>query len=172
MRRYLFNSNTMNADFLSKDPNPLLVNHDKSTPGLRPPPIQGKKHFKKNPVRHCHFFLFLPICLYILGFPLFCNGEELDSFQSLNKEKISLGYYQGQVVSNDFGDLFSTPWRPLNSYIKTVFLAYKLDGGIRSLTFDTEGQIVKHEGLQDHWETNYLLVVRLLFFKDIFPTRL
>lgn len=167
---YTFNSKTMNAEFLLNDTIPLLVNSDKSTSGLGIRLKHGKTHFINTQLKHCCFFVFLPVCLYTLGFPLFCIGREFDTFQSFKKEKISLGYYQGQAVVNDFGDLFTTPWKPMNSYIKTVFLAYKLDGGIRSLTFDTEGQIVKHEGLQDHLETNFSLVARLLFFKDILPT--
>ncbi len=109
------------------------------------------------------------VIIMVLGFPLLCLGTEPILFQSPKTHKTSIGYYQGQAVSNNFGDLYTDPWVPVDSYIKVLFLAYKLDGRIRDLTFDVEGQVVKHEGLQDHWETNFLLVARLGFFQDMFP---
>jgi len=119
---------------------------------------------------HCRpFHLISIICILLPGFPFFCSGAEPTSFQSKTDKRTSIGYYQGQAVSNNFGDLLTEPWKPIDSYVKVLFLAYELDGRIRGLTFDVEGQIVKHEGLQDHWETNVLLVVREHFLEDFFP---
>ncbi|MBT4639329.1 MAG: hypothetical protein HOC09_10945 [Deltaproteobacteria bacterium] len=102
--------------------------------------------------------------------PTLCYSEEYLTFYPLERDRVSIGYYKGQAVENNFGDLYTSPWRPIASYIQTVFINYQLNGQIRDLIFETEGQLVKHNGLQDHWETNGLLVVRLKLFDQLIPT--
>lgn len=84
-------------------------------------------------------------------------------------DQYDISYYKGRAVSNPFGTLLIDEWNYLDSEIRVVSLAYLLNGKIREISFETEGQIAKHEGTQDHWETNILLNTRLTFFEDVLP---
>jgi hypothetical protein len=82
------------------------------------------------------------------------------------QKRFDLSYYKGRAVSNNFGSLVTDPWIYKDSEIESIALAYHLDGKIRQITFETEGQFTKHSGLQDHWESNFLLNTRLTFFEN------
>lgn len=103
-----------------------------------------------------NFFLIITV----LNLPVFCNAQMDDSEGRSSAGTVNIGYYEGQAVKNNFGELLTSSWKPLRSYIRTVFINYQLDGKIRDLTFETEAQFVKHRGLQDHLEINGLLAVR------------
>lgn len=115
--------------------------------------------------------------LFKILFPLFIGliffsseiiyGETPEDANSENQFDVS--YYKGKGVSNTFGSLFTEEWRYIDSEIQVVSLAYHLDGKIQQITFEAEGQVAKHEGIQDHWETNTLLNTRLTFFEDGLP---
>ncbi|MCP4755795.1 MAG: hypothetical protein GY866_33440 [Proteobacteria bacterium] len=107
---------------------------------------------------------FLWVLLFSL--PVLVHGEKASS----SKADFDIGYYQGQAVQNNFGDMLTNKWMPVGSYLRVVYLNYNLDGEINDLTFEVEGQIAKHNGLQNHWESNLLLVARLALTEEGLPT--
>ena len=76
--------------------------------------------------------------------------------------QIDLLYYQGQLVEEDFKDIFlRTLHHFAPSYVDVVGASYHLNIAIRQLHFETEAQLAKHHGMQDHWEGNLLLLARV-----------
>ena len=88
----------------------------------------------------------------------------------LADNKVDLVLYAGQAIHDDFKDIFlHQPNTYVPSYIYVAALNYTLDAKIRDLRFEAEAQAAKHEGIQNHWETNVLLIARLTFFQNHFP---
>lgn len=82
------------------------------------------------------------------------------------QERFDVSYYKGRALNNNFGSLVTDPWIYKDSKIETIALSYLLNGNIRQITFETEGNFTKHSGFQDHWESNFLLNTRLTFFEN------
>ncbi len=81
-----------------------------------------------------------------------------------------LSFYQGQIVDNSFGEIVLKGmynYRP--SYIETLAISRKLSTNLRKIQFEIEGQLGKHFGIQKHWETNLLLVLRWPILQDPIP---
>ncbi len=87
------------------------------------------------------------------------------------KEKsFDLVVYQAQAVREIFVEIMSGhEHHYVDAHLTAVGLNYKLPAFIQRLTFETEGLIVKHDGMQNHWETDLMLVARLTFLKDTLP---
>lgn len=69
--------------------------------------------------------------------------------------------YGGIYTATDFSKIvtkFETDYKP--SYLAAVALNYETPARLRSLRFETEGQIVQHSGWMDHMEYNGVLVAR------------
>lgn len=72
-----------------------------------------------------------------------------------------MSFYRGQVVDNSFGEIVLKGmynYRP--SYIETLAISRELSTHLRKIDFEIEGQLGKHSGMQEHWETNLQLVFR------------
>lgn len=89
----------------------------------------------------------------------------------LSKENsFDLVLYSGQVVREVFGEIMTGhEIHYQDSRLSAVGLNYKFLSFIQRITFETEGLIVKHDGLQDHWETDVMLIARIEFWKDMLP---
>jgi len=82
------------------------------------------------------------------------------SFAAFAKD-LSISLYGGRLSTNDWIEVFAPPrWDFVDSYLTA--LAVSRRAGWRSETAQTEveGQIVRHVGVQDHWEFNVLGVIR------------
>ncbi|MCW8860256.1 MAG: acyloxyacyl hydrolase [Deltaproteobacteria bacterium] len=86
-------------------------------------------------------------------FPIFsCHAEEPLS---------ALSIYTGQLTTNHFEDFFTGERiRQKNSYLLAVALARQIGRWEDRLSYELEGQLVKHFKRQDHWEFNLLGVLR------------
>ena len=74
---------------------------------------------------------------------------------------VAISIYGGRLSTNDWIEIFAPPqWDFVDSYL--MALAVSRQAGWRSETAQTEveGQIVRHVGVQDHWEFNLLGVIR------------
>ena len=92
------------------------------------------------------------ICLLFLFLP---QGVVAEPY------RYSLSVYGAQLTSNNFEDFFlGKKIAPRNSYLATIALARRLGGWRDRLSYELEGQLVKHFKLQDHWEFNLLGVLR------------
>ena len=72
-----------------------------------------------------------------------------------------LSLYRGQVVDNSFWELVlkgQHDYRP--SYIDTIAISRELSTHLQQIRFEVEGQLGKHSGMQEHWETNLQFVLR------------
>ena len=54
-----------------------------------------------------------------------------------------------------------------DSYLMALALSKKVSSFKKYIDIEIEGQIVKHNGGQDHWEYNALPIVRWLLFRGI-----
>ena len=76
-------------------------------------------------------------------------------------DKWQLSIYHGQVANNDFLEVLLGGQRDfLPSYLDTLALSRTLSTQLPGLHFEIEGQLGKHSGMQEHWETNLQLVFR------------
>jgi hypothetical protein len=69
--------------------------------------------------------------------------------------------YGGIYTATDFSKIVTrleTDYKP--SYLAAVAINYETPARLRSLRFETEGQIVQHSGWMDHMEYNGVLVAR------------
>ncbi|MBF0350207.1 MAG: hypothetical protein HQM11_04210 [SAR324 cluster bacterium] len=78
-------------------------------------------------------------------------------------DRMHLSLYQGQAINSDFKDIFFNPWDYLDSRLYVLALSWPLDGMLRQIHFESEAQVAKHSGLQNHNETNMALIARLPF---------
>lgn len=88
----------------------------------------------------------------------------------LHGSKWDLILYGGTYTATDFADIiwkFETDYRP--SYLSAVALNWETPARLRSLRFETEGQIVQHTGLMNHQELNAVMVARWNSFVPYLP---
>ncbi len=71
-----------------------------------------------------------------------------------------LTVYGAQMTNNHWDDFFGTRLDFADSYLLTVALAKRLGGFRDYLSYEVEGQLVKHFHEQDHWEFNALATLR------------
>lgn len=81
-----------------------------------------------------------------------------------------LSIYHSQAVRNNFGEVVLEGKHDfLPSYLDVLALSRALSTQLSGLRFEVEGQLGKHSGMQDHWETNLLLVFRWQLLDDSTP---
>ena len=95
-----------------------------------------------------------------------------DSPSLSDENRYGVVLYRGNGVLNNFAEIISLDrLEYANARVYVVGLNYKLiTTAIRSLTFEVEGQVGKHEGVQKHWEGNILLIARVAFWENTLPT--
>ena len=71
-----------------------------------------------------------------------------------------LTVYGAQMTNNRWDEFFSRQFDFVDSYLVTVALAKRLGGFRDYLSYEVEGQLVKHFSLQNHWEFNALATLR------------
>ncbi|MGI9452053.1 MAG: hypothetical protein ACR2QH_15640 [Geminicoccaceae bacterium] len=73
----------------------------------------------------------------------------------------SIAVYGGWLTSNDWEETF-LPGRIdfVDSYLLALAVSRELTRSQRDAKIEIEGQIVRHFGIQDHWEFNALGVIR------------
>lgn len=77
------------------------------------------------------------------------------------KERFDFLLYGGKFSDTTFGEIIleqETDY--LESYVWVAGLNYELGKFLGPITIETEGQIAQHTGLQGHWETNVLIIIR------------
>lgn len=74
----------------------------------------------------------------------------------------ALNLYGAKLTSNNFEDFFSDPDRLdfVDSQLFVLSLAKRLGSYRQRLNYEVEGQLVKHDGIQQHWEFNALGALR------------
>ncbi len=76
------------------------------------------------------------------------------------------GIYTDTSVGQILGQA-KTDYKP--SYLSAVALNYESPARLRALRFETEGQVVQHQGLMNHQELNGVLVARWHDFMPYLP---
>jgi len=81
---------------------------------------------------------------------------------SADMPKYSLNVYGAKLTSNNWEEFFLNPADAdiVDSQLFVVSLAKRLNTYQESINYEIEGQLVKHDGIQDHWELNGLGVAR------------
>ncbi len=77
------------------------------------------------------------------------------------KERFDFLLYGGKFSDTLFREIIleqETDY--LDSYVWVAGLNYELGKLVGPITIETEGQIARHTGLQDHWEANVLIIAR------------
>ncbi len=96
-------------------------------------------------------------CMTLLILSIFlsascCNAE---------KYQYSLNFYSGQMTTNHFEDFFTEETVNYSkSYLLALSLARTIGHWRNKLSYEVEGQVVKHFNYQNHWEFNLLGVLR------------
>ncbi len=81
-----------------------------------------------------------------------------------DEDRFDFLFYGGKFVDETLRDIVyeqKTDFR--ESYIWVAGLNYELGKFIGPIGIETEGQLAKHTGLQDHWEANVLMIARAEF---------
>ncbi|MBN2428274.1 MAG: hypothetical protein JXK94_08060 [Deltaproteobacteria bacterium] len=74
---------------------------------------------------------------------------------------MAVSLYAGQLTGNKWDDFFSgEEVASEDSYLLAATLARRLGGYKNLLSYEIEGQVVRHFKLQEHWEFNALGVLR------------
>jgi len=85
--------------------------------------------------------------------------------QATEKPEFALNLYGGQMTGNHFEDfLLGKTVDAKESYLLAVTLARRIGGYRNLLSYEIEGQVVRHFNLQTHWEFNLLGVIRWELF--------
>ena len=88
----------------------------------------------------------------------------------VGEHRFDVVMYRANGVINNFGQIISLErLEYVNAHLYVVAFNYKLVTAIRRITFEVEGQIGKHEGIQKHWENNVMLIARISFLQDTLP---
>lgn len=97
--------------------------------------------------------LFCLACLFAMASASLTQAEELP---------YSLNVYGAKLTSNHWEEFFteSSQLNFIDSKLLAISLAKRIGGYQNLLSYEVEGQIVKHDGLQQHWEFNALGTVR------------
>jgi len=74
----------------------------------------------------------------------------------------SLNLYGAKMTSNSWDEFFSNPERLdfIDSQLLVIGLAKRVGGYQKLLSYEVEGQVAKHSGIQQHWELNALGTLR------------
>ena len=95
-------------------------------------------------------FFILSLMLVLSSLP--CYAE---------KYPYALSVYTGQMTSNNFEDFFTEEAVNFkDSYLLAISLARNLGHWKDKLSYEVEGQLVKHFNRQKHWEFNLLGILR------------
>lgn len=87
----------------------------------------------------------------------------LYSQQSYAGEKnLYIGFYGAQGSDNDFVDLLALQYESMDTYLYAVTLSKRFPVQKERYSYEVEAQIVKHVGMQDHFEVNTLVIYRWL----------
>lgn len=83
----------------------------------------------------------------------------------VSAKDMSIAVYGGRLTSNDWEDVF-LPGRLdfVGSYLAALAFSKEVARPIDSVELELEGQIVRHAGIQTHWEFNGLGVIRWTSF--------
>jgi hypothetical protein len=75
---------------------------------------------------------------------------------------LSISVYGGRLSTNDWQDVFLTPAQVdfVDSYLMALAISRQMGWLSETARTEVEGQIVRHVGVQDHWEFNVLGVIR------------
>ena len=74
---------------------------------------------------------------------------------------LSLSVYGGRLSTNDWIEVFAPPqWDFVDSYLTALAVSRQAGWLSDTARTEVEGQIVRHVGVQDHWEFNVLGVIR------------
>ena len=88
-------------------------------------------------------------------------------------EGVSLVLYGGKFTDTSFlSILFRQQTDYRESYIYTGGLSFPLEPTIRDITFETEGNLTKHDGIMQHLEMNGFLIARFRPFSLPFSVAL
>jgi hypothetical protein len=76
--------------------------------------------------------------------------------------KYSLNVYGAKLTSNNWEEFFLTPSDAdiVDSQLYVLSLAKRLNTYRETINYEIEGQLAKHDGIQNHWELNGLGVAR------------
>ncbi len=73
----------------------------------------------------------------------------------------AISVYGGQLSTNDWIEIFAPPrWDFVDSYLAALAVSRQTGWQSETAQTEVEGQIVRHVGVQDHWEFNVLGVIR------------
>ena len=104
---------------------------------------------------------FLPCIAALIIFFIFFAAVPADSGQQ-EEMPYSLSVMAGQMTTNHWEDFFGFGER-LNfedSYLLGVAVARRIGAYKKKLSFEVEGQVVKHFHIQDNWEFNAAAIAR------------
>ena len=74
---------------------------------------------------------------------------------------LSISVYGGRLSTNDWIEVFAPPrWDFVESYLTALAISRQMGWLSETAQTEVEGQIVRHVGVQDHWEFNVLGVIR------------
>ena len=75
---------------------------------------------------------------------------------------VAISIYGGRLSTNDWQDVFLTPAQVdfVDSYLMALAISRQAGWQTKTAQTELEGQIVRHVGVQDHWEFNLLGVIR------------
>lgn len=128
----------------------------------------------RRSLRRSLFAAVLPLAI-VIG-PRNVAGAERateGAVESRQQGKWDLILYRGLFTDTVFAEIMTaarTDYRP--STLTTLAFNYKTDARLRQLRFESEGQLVQHEGLMDHREFNGVLVARWDRFLPFLPMSL
>ena len=105
---------------------------------------------------------------FYIAAAIFINSVSFDFLSAADLERASgdvdLVLYGGKYTDTNFSQIIlhgKTNYK--ESYIAAGALNYRLEPRIRSIFFESEGQIVKHAGVMNHHELNGVLIARYHF---------
>ena len=105
--------------------------------------------------------LLIPAAVFFLGVSLDVAGTAAPCWAG--EYLYSLNLYGGRLTSNHWDEVFSIGdgWLDFkDSYLLAATLARRIGGYGNSISFEIEGQVVKHFKGQEHWEFNGLVTAR------------
>jgi hypothetical protein len=74
---------------------------------------------------------------------------------------VAISVYGGRLSTNDWIEVFAPPrWDFVDSYLAALAVSRQAGWLSKTAQTEVEGQIVRHVGVQDHWEFNALGVIR------------
>jgi hypothetical protein len=104
------------------------------------------------------------VCRFVLCLTVFFSVSliAVDNRANASEKLYSLNVYGGRMTSDHWEDVFIHTFDLdfVDSYFLVVALARKIGGYEDKLSFEVEGQVVKHFDYMDHWEFNGVLTGR------------